>query len=40
MNALEILLAREFLISAIGMVLLNLCFLVVIWNWALLSGQP
>jgi hypothetical protein len=40
MNTLEILLAREFLISAIGMVLLNLCFLLVIWNWALLPAQP
>ena len=40
MNALEIFLAREFLISAIGMVILNLCFLTLVWNWALLSARP
>lgn len=40
MNALEIFLAREFLISAFGMVVLNLCFLGVIWNWAWLSARP
>ena len=34
MNSLEIILAREFLISAAGMVALNLFFLVVVWWWA------
>lgn len=34
MNALEILLAREFLISAVGMVALNLGFLTLVWFWA------
>ena len=34
MNAIEIVLARDLLISALGMVLLNLGFLAVIWNWA------
>ena len=37
MNALEILLARDLLISAIGMVLLNLAFLALIWHWALFA---
>lgn len=40
MNALEFFLARELLISGIGLVILNLCFLTVIWNWALLSPKP
>lgn len=40
MNTLEILLAREFLISAGGMVLLNLCFLALIWWWATRGDQP
>ena len=40
MNTLEIILARELLISAIGMVILNLSFLAVIWNWALLTAKP
>ena len=35
MNALEIVLARDLLISALGMVLLNLGFLTLVWNWAL-----
>ena len=35
MNTLEILRARDLLISAIGMVFLNLLFLGLIWNWAL-----
>lgn len=35
MNTLEILLAPELLISAIGMVILNLGFIGVIWYWAL-----
>jgi hypothetical protein len=39
MNTLEILLAREFLISAGGMVLLNLCFIALIWWWAKRGDQ-
>jgi hypothetical protein len=39
MNTLEILLARQFLISAGGMVLLNLCFLTLVWWWALRGDQ-
>jgi hypothetical protein len=35
MNTLEIALAGEFLISAIGMVILNLGFLALVWSWAL-----
>ncbi len=35
MNTLEILLADDLLISAIGMVILNLGFLSMIWLWAL-----
>jgi hypothetical protein len=35
MNALEICLAGELLISAVGMVILNLCFLSLVWHWAL-----
>lgn len=38
MNTLEILLAREFLISAGGMVFLNLCFITLIWWWATRGG--
>src|SRR5690242_6264191 len=34
MNSLEILLARELLISAIGMVTLNVGFLALVWWWA------
>lgn len=34
MNSLEILLARELLISAIGMVTLNFAFLSLVWWWA------
>ncbi len=34
MNALEIALARSLLISASGMVILNLAFLATIWRWA------
>lgn len=34
MNSLEIVLARELLISAIGMVALNLIFLALVWWWA------
>ena len=35
MNALEITLAGELLISAVGMVILNLGFLALVWFWAL-----
>jgi len=35
MNALEICYARELLVSAIGMLLLNTMFLALVWNWAL-----
>jgi hypothetical protein len=34
MNSLEILLARELLISAVGMVALNFGFLALVWWWA------
>ena len=34
MNFLEILLARDLLISAAGMVALNLGFIALIWYWA------
>lgn len=34
MNSLEILIARDLLISAPGMVVLNLGFLGVVWFWA------
>lgn len=34
MNSLEIFLARELLISAIGMVILNAGFLALVWFWA------
>ena len=40
MNTLEITLARELLISAIGMVILNLIFLTLIWFWALSIPSP
>ena len=33
MNTLEILLARDLLISAPGMVALNLAFLTLVWRW-------
>jgi hypothetical protein len=39
MNTLEIALAGELLISAVGMVILNLGFLTLIWNWALFSPK-
>jgi hypothetical protein len=35
MNALEIGLARDLLISAVGMVVLNLIFLTLVWHWAI-----
>jgi hypothetical protein len=37
MNTLEIILARELLISAAGMVILNLIFLTLVWFWALFT---
>ena len=40
MNTLEIILAEELLISAAGMVVLNLGFLVLIWRWALYVPKP
>ena len=40
MNTLEIFLAGDLLISAIGMVILNSGFLVVIWNCALIGPKP
>ena len=40
MNTLEILLAEELLISAIGMVILNLGFVTLICHWALFSPKP
>src|SRR6185503_10216230 len=39
MNSLEITLARELLISAIGMVALNLVFLGLVWWWATFGGR-
>jgi hypothetical protein len=39
MNTLEIILAGDLLISAIGIVILNLGFLVVIWYWALSASK-
>lgn len=40
MNTLEILLAEELLISAVGMVILNLSFLILVWHWALFVSKP
>ena len=40
MNTLEILRARALLISAPGMVLLNLAFLSLVWHWALSTPKP
>ena len=37
MNSLEIFLARELLISAVGMVILNAGFLTLVWFWASLG---
>jgi hypothetical protein len=39
MNSLEIILARDLLISALGMVALNSAFISLIWYWAL-AGTP
>lgn len=35
MNTLEIILARDLLVSALGMVVLNFAFISLIWFWAL-----
>ena len=40
MNTLEIFLAGELLISAVGMVILNLGFLSFVWHWALFTPKP
>lgn len=40
MNTLEIILAPDLLISAIGMVALNLLFITLIWWWATRKNQP
>lgn len=40
MNTLEISLAGELLISAVGMVILNLGFLALVWHWALVLPRP
>ena len=40
MNTLEILLAGQLLISAVGMVILNLGFLSLVWHWALFTPEP
>ena len=40
MNSLEIFLARELLISAIGMLILNLGFLSLVWHWATFVPRP
>jgi len=39
MNSLEIYLAPDLLISALGMVFLNLIFLSMVWYWALFPPQ-
>ena len=39
MNALEILLAGDLLISAVGMVILNLAFAGFIWRWAMAAAN-
>lgn len=40
MNTLEIILAQDLLISAAGMVALNLCFIALIWWWATRENHP
>ncbi len=43
MNSLEIYLAKDLLISALGMVMLNVLFLSLVWYWAVApcsSGKP
>lgn len=39
MNTLEIILAADLLISAMGMVALNLGFLAMVWHWAFLMPR-
>lgn len=39
MNALEIYLAKELLISSVGMVVLNAGFLALVWHWAFFSAR-
>ena len=39
MNTLEITLAPDLLISALGMIVLNLAFVSLIWHWALAGDQ-
>ena len=39
MNTLEILLARELLISALGMVILNVGFLSLVWHCAIFAAK-
>jgi len=39
MNFLEILLARELLISGIGMLILNFGFLTLVWWWAMFTQK-
>jgi hypothetical protein len=39
MNTIEISRAKELLISAIGMVLLNLGFLSLVWTWAIFAAR-
>jgi len=40
MNTLEILFAGQLLISAVGMVILNLGFLLLVWHCALFAPKP
>ena len=40
MNTLEISLAAELLLSAVGMVILNLGFLSLVWHWAIVARKP
>lgn len=40
MNTLEITLARDLLISAPGMVVLNVGFVAIIWFWACAPSEP
>jgi len=40
MNSSEIFLARALLISAAGMVILNLVFLSLVWHWAMFAPKP
>ncbi len=40
MNTLEIIIAKDLLISAAGMVALNLCFIALIWWWATRENHP